>query len=187
MPGFLYICAVKCDHTMFSTISTYAFKIPLLLHLTVVLPQVFRLWSETCCVSLWVGSKARHKHTTVPMPIFLINHFQLCLQKINQLRSFFSYTKFGQTGQKMRDRARMGSVSPAGAGNRVKVIRSSHFPCRSHHICDTDFPRWGKRGARQCPGPGNECQCPWAMAPGMLLWVLLSLPGHSCTNGLLLF
>lgn len=187
MPGFLYICAVKCDHTMFSIISTYAFKIPLLLHLTVVLPQVFRLWSETCCVPLWVGSKARHKHTTVPMPIFLINHFQLCLQKINQLRSFFSYTKFGQTGQKMRDRARMGSVSPAGAGNRVKVIRSSHFPCRSHHICDTDFPRWGKRGARQCPGPGNECQCPWAMAPGMLLWVLLSLPGHSCTNGLLLF
>lgn len=35
---------------------------------------------------------------------------------------------------------------------------SGHFtlPCRSHNICDTDFLRQGKGGARQCPGPGRR-------------------------------
>lgn len=35
-------------------------------------------------------------------------------------------SNLAETGQKMRDKDKMASVSPAGAVNRVKVIRSSH-------------------------------------------------------------
>lgn len=44
-------------------------------------------------------------------------------------------TNLAETGEKTRERGKMGSVSPAGAGNRVKVIRSSHSSLQiSQHL-----------------------------------------------------
>lgn len=92
-----------------------------------------------------------------------------------------------ETGQKMREGGRMSSVSPAGAGNRVKVIRSSHSSLYipQHLWYWLSYTREGRCKA-----------VPWARVMKMRMesW-LLGRSSESCSpsqataapNGLLLF